>query len=144
MKIVDKLSIGSLALVFLFAGVDKIAHYDGFVNALRNYVLVPRGTAPWFASPLIALELVIGLGLLVPAWRRSAALTAAATLLLFTAALSINHLYGGRGICGCWFTITLAKSSGSHIAQNLVLLVMALLIVFDKPVEGQLVNAHEY
>lgn len=137
MKIVDRLSVGCLAVVFLFAGIDKIAHYQGFVNALRDYVLVPHGTAPFFASPLIALELMVGLGLLVPAWRRGAAMTAAATLLLFTAALIVNQVYGGRGICGCWFTITLAKSSGSHIAQNVLLLVMSLLIAVDKPAEDR-------
>lgn len=136
MKIVDRLSVGCLATIFLFAGIDKIVHYKGFVNALRDYVLVPHGTAPFFASPLIALELMVGLSLLVPAWRRGAAMTAAGTLLLFTAALIVNHAFGGRGICGCWFTITLAKSSGSHIVQNVVLLVMSLLIVFDKPAEG--------
>jgi hypothetical protein len=76
---------------------------------------------------------MVGLGLLVPAWRRGAAITAAATLLLFTVALVINHAFGGRGICGCWFTITLAKSSGSHIAQNLILLVMASLVALDTP-----------
>ncbi|HEV2855123.1 MAG TPA: MauE/DoxX family redox-associated membrane protein [Thermoanaerobaculia bacterium] len=133
MKIVDRLSVGCLAAVFLFAGSDKIAHYHGFVNALRDYVLVPRGTAQWLASPLIALELMVGLGLLVPAWRRGAAITAASTLLLFTTALLVNQALGGRGICGCWFTITLSKSSGMHVVQNLVLLMMSLLIAVDSP-----------
>lgn len=128
MKLVDRGMLLVLVAIFLFSGVDKILHYDGFLNALRNYVVVPRGTAPYFAIPVIAVELMIGVGLLIPAWRRAAALTAAAILAVFTVALGLNHLYGGRGICGCWFTLTLAKSTGMHVLQNLLLLGLSLSI----------------
>lgn len=43
LKHLDKAIIFFLAVIFLFSGIDKIFHYEGFVNALRNYVLVPRG-----------------------------------------------------------------------------------------------------
>jgi putative oxidoreductase len=132
MKVVDRLGTFCLAAVFLLAGLDKIAHYSGFVNALRDYQLVIRGAAPWLASPLIALELMIGVGLLVQAWRRVAALTAVVTLVLFTLALTVNYIYGGRGICGCWFTLTLARGNTQHIALNVVLAALAVLIAYDR------------
>lgn len=121
-----------LAVIFVFSGVDKILHYQGFVNALSDYVLVPRGTAPLLAVPVIVVELMIGLGLLVRPWRQAAALTAAVTLALFTAALGFNQAYGGRGICGCWFTITLAKSTHMHLLQNLFLAALAVNLWWEE------------
>jgi len=47
-------------------------------------------------------------------------------LALFTAVLGVNRLMGGRGVCGCWFTLTLSKSTPLHMAQNLMLLGLAL------------------
>jgi len=128
MKKIDRAILLLLALIFLFSGIDKLAHYEGFVNALRNYIVVPRGWAPYLAVPVIAVELLIGIGLFVRLWRRQAALTAAVMMAVFTAALGLNRLLGGRGICGCWFTITLARGDGMHVAQNLIMLGLALAL----------------
>lgn len=126
MKALDKAIIFFLAAVFLFSGIDKIFHYQGFLNALRDYVVLPTGTAVLLAIPVIACELVIGLGLLLRPWRRAACLSAAVLLSIFIAVLSLNHAFGGRGICGCWFTVTLARGTVSHIAQNLIMAALAL------------------
>lgn len=132
MRIVERGIVILLAAVFLFSGVDKLSHYEAFVNAVRNYILVPRGWAPYLAPSVVLVELMIGVGLLVRPWRRSAALTAVFTLALFTTAISFNYLYGGRGICGCWFTITLANSTNLHLLQNALFLGLALSIWFDE------------
>lgn len=131
MKLTNKVILAFLVVIFVYSGIDKVFHFAGFVNALWNYVLVPTGWAPFLAGPVIAIEIAIGIGLLIPVLRRPAALTAAAVLVVFTAALIVNYLYGGRGVCGCWFTITLAKSSGMHVAQNLVMIALALTIWWD-------------
>ena len=120
-----------LSLIFLFSGLDKLLHYNGFLNALRDYVLVPRGTAHLFALPVILVELAIGIGLLWKPWRGAAALSAAILLGLFAAVLTINHYYGGRGICGCWFTITLARGTVSHIGQNLLMMYLAASVWWE-------------
>ena len=127
MKLIDRLILFVLAAIFLFSGIDKAFHYEGFVNAVRDYVLVPPGGAPYLALPVILAEILTGIGLLLPAWRRPAATSAVLLLVTFTAALGLNHVYGNRGVCGCWFTITLAKSSGHHIAQNLLLALLAAM-----------------
>ena len=132
MRFIDRGIVLLLAAIFLFSSFDKVFHYEAFVNAVRNYVLVPRGWAPYLAPSLILVELMIGVGLLVRPWRRSAALTAVFTLAAFTAAISFNYLYGGRGICGCWFTITLANSTNLHLLQNALFLCLALSIWFDE------------
>jgi uncharacterized membrane protein YphA (DoxX/SURF4 family) len=131
-KFIDRAMVLFLAAIFLFSSLDKVFHYDGFVNALRDYVLVPHGTAPFLAIPVICAELLIGVGLLLPPWRRQAALTAVFVLLAFTAAIGLNKLYGSNGICGCWFTITLAKSSEIHLLQNLLLTALAANIWWEQ------------
>lgn len=46
-------------LVFAFAGLDKVVHYHGFVNALNGYVILPfpMGSTP--APVVIAVELAV-------------------------------------------------------------------------------------
>lgn len=137
MKRIDLLVIGFLALIFLFSAVDKAAHYDGFVNALSSYALVPPGWSAILAPSVIAVEFAIATGLLLPGWRKPAALLAGLLLLVFTVALTFNRVYGIRDICGCWFTLTLAKGQGAHIAYNLVLAGLAFLQLSGrKPVEA--------
>ena len=132
MKALNIAILAALTIVFLAAGIDKIFHYEGFLNALRNYVVVPRGTASILGPAVIAAELLVGVGLLVPSWRRDAAIGAALLLALFTAATATNHLLGGRGICGCWFTVTLAEGTAAHVIQNLMFLVLAVLVFWDE------------
>src|SRR4051794_33359713 len=91
-------SILFLALLFCLSAVDKLFHYSGFVNALRNYAIVPRGMAPYLALPVIIVELTISLGVLVPSLRRTVALLGASMMAVFTIALGTNYIYGGKGI----------------------------------------------
>lgn len=122
-----KLPILLVAVVFIYAGVDKIFHYDGFVNALASYSVMPQGLAPLLAMPLILVEVFTGLGILLKRWRRPALATAMTLLSVFTVALVINLYVAPGSVCGCWFTITIGKSTGSHVAQNLLWLAMAAL-----------------
>jgi len=128
---VNRIILILLVALFLFTGIDKLLHYEGFVNALRNYTLVPPGAARWLAMPVILAELLVAVGLLVVAWRAAAALLAAGLLATFTAAVATNYIYGEKGICGCWFTITLNQGTGVHIVQNLMLIGLALMVWHD-------------
>lgn len=128
----DRIVVWMLAALFLFSGIDKVLHFDGFLDALRNYVLVPRGAASYLGGPVIAAELMIGIGLLLPAWRGPAALTAALAMAVFTIAITFNYFAGSRGICGCWFTITLSQSSELHIVQNLIFGGLAAMVWWEE------------
>lgn len=127
-SLMDRFIVILLSVIFLLSAADKIYHYRGFVDALRNYILVPFEAAPVLAGPVIALELAIGLGLLIGTWRSTAAMLAAVTLGLFTSAIALNYFFGGRGICGCWFTVTLAEGTASHLLLNGMLLGLALML----------------
>jgi uncharacterized membrane protein YphA (DoxX/SURF4 family) len=129
---ISLLSAVFLAVVFLFAGIDKIFHFGGFVNALASYAVVPAVLARYLAVPVILSELWVGLGLLVPRWRRLAALAAAALLSVFTVALIGNLYFSPGSLCGCWFTITLGRTTHMHVAQNVVLLALAVSVWLDE------------
>lgn len=131
MRVVDRAVVWVLAGVLLVSGIDKLFHYEGFTNALDNYVLVPLGWAPFLALPIIAVEILAGLGLLLPRWRSKAAGLAAVAITCFTLAIAVNYSVGERGICGCWFTVTLAKGTTTHILQNLLLIALAILICVE-------------
>lgn len=126
MKFIALASTLFLAALFLFTGIDKVFHYTSFVNALESYHLVPSGFAGILAPVVIAVEVAVGLGLLVRPWRATAALAGALMLGLFTAALIANQFYAPGNVCGCWFTVTLAESTGSHIGLNAVLIALSL------------------
>jgi uncharacterized membrane protein YphA (DoxX/SURF4 family) len=132
-KLPDRLQTASilfLTLLFTLSSLDKLFHYRGFVNALRNYVILPPGVAPYFALPVITVELAIAIGLLMPTLRKTVAIIGALMMLIFTTALFTNFLYGSKGVCGCWFSFTLAQGNTSHIVSNLMLLGLFLTLAF--------------
>lgn len=131
MRWISVVSAFFLAAVLLYAGIDKAFHYNGFVDALTSYVLVPAGLAQTLAPAVILAEIWIGLGLLWKPWRGWAALTGAVTLGVFTIALAVNQIYAPGTVCGCWFTVTLGQSSAMHIVSNLVLMGLALTLWWD-------------
>ncbi len=128
MRFIPYLSALFLSGVFLYGGIDKALHYDGFVNALTSYSAVPGALANLLAPVLILAELWIAVGLLWHRWRAAAAITAAGVLVLFTSALAANLGTPPGSLCGCWFTITLAKSTPIHLVQNLIFLGLALTV----------------
>jgi uncharacterized membrane protein YphA (DoxX/SURF4 family) len=136
MKIARSLSLVFLAVLFLYAGLDKLFHYGGFVKALGGYVLVPDGLERFLALPVILAELLAGAGLLIQIWRTPAALLAAVLLCAFTVALAVNQVYAPGAECGCWFTVTLGKATSSHILQNVLLLGLAVSIWLDERKAG--------
>jgi uncharacterized membrane protein YphA (DoxX/SURF4 family) len=131
-KTVRTISLLFLAALFLFAALDKAFHYDGFIKALRGYVIVPQGAESMLAPPVVLSELLVGVGLLIRPWRSAAALLASILLAIFTLALVINQRYAPGAECGCWFTVTLGKATPSHVFQNLLLLGLSLSLFFDE------------
>src|SRR5262249_38332423 len=78
-----------LAGLWLFAGLVKLRDPAGLAVEIANYRLLPSW-APLLAASLPALEITLGLALLLgsPAWRRAAALATALLLAVFTVAVA--------------------------------------------------------
>jgi uncharacterized membrane protein YphA (DoxX/SURF4 family) len=90
-----------LAVVFLIAGGSKIAHPWTFVHTVEGYKMLPTALTRPFGLALPWIEVLIGLYLLVGLFTRIAAVAAAALLVTFLVALSVEIVRGTTGNCGC-------------------------------------------
>lgn len=131
LKIVDWLILIALSALLGFSGVDKLLHYEGFVNALRDYSLIPGSVTQLLAMPVILLEIFLAIALWIPQWRRAALYATGVLFLLFVAMIGGNVLFGQRNVCGCWFSLTLAANDELHIVQNLILSGLAFMVASE-------------
>ena len=93
-----------LAAVFARALYGKLSAPGDFAEAIRGYQILPDRA--WLAravgAALLALEIAIVVGLLLPASGNEAAAGAAGLLVLYSAAIALNLARGRRDIdCGC-------------------------------------------
>lgn len=115
-----------LSLLFASAAWHKLSDRPRFAAAVSAYELVPERASSWLSWILPAAETAIALGLLHPAWQRSAAVAAAGVLLAYTAAIGINLARGRRRIdCGCFLSSSATPLSGGLVARNGALIVAA-------------------
>lgn len=126
-SVVDRLVIAFVAGLFGFSALDKLAHLHGFISALDNFRILPIPMGFVLAPVIIAAEATIAIGLVKHSWRRLAALCAAALMSLFTTALIANRALGGRGTCGCWFSINMAEGN-LHLLLNALIIGLSLLV----------------
>jgi hypothetical protein len=119
----------AIAGVLLLAGGLKLRAPAAFAAEIANYQLVPA-LAPYLGATLPAIEVVIGLGLLVLSapWRRAAAAAAVALFAVFTVAVGSAYARQINVACGCF-----GGSGGSitalTIARDLALLAGAVLLL---------------
>jgi hypothetical protein len=92
----------ALALLWLASAQHKLRDPARFRDALAGYRLVPAPLVRAVAAGIAALELALGLALLLPAAGAAPALATAALLALYAAAIAANLARGRRAIdCGC-------------------------------------------
>lgn len=120
-----------LVLLLGYSGVDKLAHFNEFVEAMKTYVLVPAGAEVPLAMVVIALEIWAATALLMPSSRLFASLLSIGLLSTFTVALAVNQLFMPTSVCGCWFTLTLSRSTPMHIAQNILFILVGVVIYVE-------------
>lgn len=136
---VGKVAVGKIAVallriglgaLFVVAGVLKLRDPAAFATEIANYRLLPS-LAPYLATTLPAVEVVVGAALIVAplAWRRAAALATMGLLVMFTIAVVYVVRSGINVDCGCF-----GGSSGPvtawTIARDLGLLGAAAVILF--------------
>jgi uncharacterized membrane protein YphA (DoxX/SURF4 family) len=122
-----------IALVYLTAAVGKMRHWAVFQGVVANYRLLPDVLVAPFAYCLPPFEALLGATLLFGLFSPWAEAAAAALLLLFAAAMTINIWRGRRHIdCGCFQSALKQTLSWILVARNGVLALLvgvALLIV---------------
>lgn len=123
-----------LGILFLYAGVVKVADPHGFAQALYNYHILPG----WMINPvaiiLPSVELVVGALLLVGIWTQGGALLASALLAIFAVALGISLIRGLDIVCGCFSTSSSAESiTWLYLVRDIILFVMGVqILLFDQ------------
>lgn len=124
----------SLALLWIVAAVHKVRGFEVFAVVLADYRLIPARATRACAAAVLALELGLGTGLLLPA-ARSLALAGSALLLVTYAAAMAMNLYRGRRFidCGCAGVAGHQPLSGWLVARNLLLAALALAAMLPVP-----------
>ena len=123
-----------IGIIFLYAGIMKIADPSGFSQALYNYRLLPGWAINPLAITLPWVECVAGASLLFGIWTLGGGLVASVLFAVFAAALGINLIRGLDISCGCFSTAsTSSPITWFHLAGDLIFLGMGLAIVlFDQ------------
>lgn len=100
-----------LAGVWIAAALTKITDLDASVRAVRAYRLLPEFGAQLVGAGLPAVELLLGVLLLVGAGVRAGAVVSAVLLLAFVVGIGSAWARGLRIDCGCF-------GSGGELAQG--------------------------
>jgi putative oxidoreductase len=114
----------ALAGVFVTAALPKIEDPVAFASSVGAFRIIDSELSAWVALLLPWLELVIGLGILLPAIRRTSSILVGLLLLLFIA-LHLSAWMRGLDIsCGCFGAETGEASADYRwlILRNLLLL----------------------
>ena len=112
----------ALAVLFLFAAITKLIDPSSFAQQIANYQLTP-----WLATAVLsvfrpALELCVGIMLLLGRWESGALVWVAILLTIFSGAL-LSAIVRGLSIdCGCFGRSIENAGTLWPLIRNLVLL----------------------
>jgi len=123
-----------LGVIFVYAGLVKIADPLGFALALYNYHILPA----WMINPLAIclpwVEVIIGAGLLAGIMIPGGALVVSGMLAIFAVAIGISLIRGLDIACGCFSTSAGAEPiTWLFVVRDILLLGMGMhILLFDK------------
>jgi len=118
-----------LSAAFLFAALPKIQDPVAFAASVEGFRVVAGPSALWVALALPWLELVIGVGLLIPQIRRGSALLIVGLLALF---IGLHASAWSRGLdisCGCYGQSDTPANYLWLILRNAALLAAATVVL---------------
>ena len=120
-----------LAAVFVLSALPKLQDPGAFAAAVANYRVIGAELSAWVALGLPWLELVLGVGILLPPIRRSSSVLLLLLLLLF---IGLHASAWARGLeisCGCFGSEGGAAASDYRwlILRNLGLALAAGLVL---------------
>jgi len=118
---------GGLALLLLFTAAHKLRDVAGFRAAVEGYGLLPGAWLTPAAALFVILELAFGASLIWPGSGAAPVWGAAALLILYTGAITINLTRGRRIDCGCAGPAGRVPLAWSLVARNAVLICAALV-----------------
>lgn len=117
----------TLALVFGVGAAGKMTAWSELEGVVRNFRIAPAPLVPLVSWTLPPAELLLALGVLVPATRAASAAAMAVLLVLFAGAIAVNVMRGRIDIdCGCFRSALRQNLSWWLVLRNGLLVVLAL------------------
>ena len=107
----------ALGAVFVASAIPKLVDPPAFAHMIYNYRLLPGTLVNALALVMPWIELLVGILLVLGAWRREAALVAALLLLVFLGAIGWNLLRGHAIDCGCFDVRSAGKTPEQLLAD---------------------------
>ncbi len=117
-----------LAIVFIYASIDKIRHPAAFAQALYNYRILPGASINLVALTLPWLELLTGILLAAGIWMPGAVMLSTGLLVVFMAAMGLSIARGLNVACGCFSTNGSESLTFWTILRDAAFLVPALYL----------------
>jgi uncharacterized membrane protein YphA (DoxX/SURF4 family) len=117
-----------LGLIFIAAGIEKIANAENFALSIENYKLLPIQIINLFAITLPWLELITGLLLLFGVAVKENSLIINTLLAIFILLILSAVLRGLDIDCGCFGTSDGQKVGVVKITENFLLLVIGIIV----------------
>ena len=121
-----------IAALFLFAAITKLFDPSAFAQQIANYQLTPWPAAAVLSVFLPALELCVGICLLLGRWESGALVWLAVLLTIFSGAL-LSAIARGLSIdCGCFGRSVENTGTLWPLIRNLGLLVVTGFLWFSR------------
>ena len=134
MALVARLVVGG---VWIWAGLAKLADPLGSVRAVQAYELLPLSVAEPVGYALPAIEVVIGLALVVGVMSRGAAVISSVLFVGFVVGIASVWARGIEIDCGCFggggYDPDASSKYPFEIARDVALLAASLLVVWVGP-----------
>jgi len=127
---VARLVLGGLLIV---TGALKIGHPVDLASAIAGFRLLPAELAAPLAIILPYFELLLGLYLVAGLFTRVAAWVAAVQFIVYAAAIGSAVVRGIPANCGCFGPGDAAVADWPHVAFDLALAALAVLIALRAP-----------
>ena len=122
----------TLAIIFFYAGIEKIINPRDFTVAIYNYQLLPDCVINLLTIFLPWLEVIIAASLVSGINTRGASLLSAFIFLIFATALTINLVRGLDISCGC-FGASSGNISWFYLVRDLSLFCMSFFVlIYDR------------
>lgn len=122
----------AIAALFLFAAITKLVDPSSFAQQITNYQLTPWPATAVLSVFLPALELCVGICLLLGRWESGALVWAAILLTIFSGAL-LSAIVRGLSIdCGCFGRSIENTGTVWPLIRNVLLLVVTGFLWFSR------------
>lgn len=119
----------TLALIFIYAGAEKISDPEGFAISISNYRLLPISVLNFIAITLPWIEIIVGILLIFGISVKENSTIIFLLLLIFTIAIVISLFRGLSIDCGCFGKGT--QIGLLKLGENMLMIIGSLfLIVF--------------